>query len=407
MKILHTSDWHLGQVFYTYDRSCEQQYFLKQLAEIAAAEKPDVMLVSGDVYHQSSPAASVQRMYTEAILKIREACPEMAIVVIAGNHDSSSRLEIDSSLWQYVHVSVIGNIEVTDGAINFDKHIIEITRKDGGIAGFIAAVPHTYPHNFPAGDANVRKEERQSEFFQAVLDKVKERNTDNAPVVLMAHLAVSGVETPGRDEAGGMEYVGLNELGEGYDYLALGHIHYPQTLKGSNGRARYSGSPVPVSFDEQYPHSVSIVELAVGEAPVIRAVEIDNMRPCVTLPAKAPVPFDDALKLLQDYPDDSQAYIRLNVEASDYLSPDCNERAVEAAKDKSCRYCYIKISHPDRVLNEEVIQLTIQEMQEASPLDIAKRYYRDTRNEDMDDELCLLIEEAIKSVNHETAETDN
>ena len=87
MKILHTSDWHLGHTLYNYDRTVEQQAFLRQLTRIVTEEQPDAMVVSGDIYHYSSPAAATQKMYTDAMLNIHQACPEMTIVVTAGNHE--------------------------------------------------------------------------------------------------------------------------------------------------------------------------------------------------------------------------------------------------------------------------------------------------------------------------------
>ena len=75
MKILHTSDWHLGHTLYNYDRTAEQQAFLRQLTRIVTEEQPDAMVVSGDIYHYSSPAAATQKMYTDAMLNIHQACP--------------------------------------------------------------------------------------------------------------------------------------------------------------------------------------------------------------------------------------------------------------------------------------------------------------------------------------------
>ena len=129
MKILHTSDWHLGHTLYNYDRTVEQQAFLRQLTRIVTEEQPDAMVVSGDIYHYSSPAAATQKMYTDAMLNIHQACPEMTIVVTAGNHDSSSKLEIDSNLWQHFGLNVVGNIERTAEEVNLDKHIIEINNE--------------------------------------------------------------------------------------------------------------------------------------------------------------------------------------------------------------------------------------------------------------------------------------
>mgnify|MGYP000068510860 CR=1 FL=1 len=232
MKILHTSDWHLGHTLYNYDRTAEQQSFLRQLTRIVTEEQPDAMVVSGDIYHYSSPAAATQKMYTDAMLNIHQACPGMAIVVTAGNHDSSSKLEIDSSLWQHFGLNVVGNIERTAEEVNLDKHIIEINNEKKTI-GYVIAVPHVYPQNFPLLDTETPRDQRQARFFQALLDEVKKRNTAQLPVVLMAHLSIEGSDRSGHDESiGGIEYVPLSAMGEGYDYLALGHIHCPQDIKG-------------------------------------------------------------------------------------------------------------------------------------------------------------------------------
>lgn len=81
MKIIHTSDWHLGQQLFDYDRSEEQRDFLRQLRDRVAAEQPDALLVSGDVFHYCSPSASAQRLYTDALVALHETCPSMQIVI--------------------------------------------------------------------------------------------------------------------------------------------------------------------------------------------------------------------------------------------------------------------------------------------------------------------------------------
>lgn len=400
MKVLHTSDWHLGHTLYNYDRNSEQQAFLEQLAQIVSEERPDVMVVSGDIYHYSTPSATTQKMYTEGMLKIHAACPEMYIVVTAGNHDSSSKLEVDSSLWQHFHVKVIGSIERNQEEVNLGRHIIEIADGAGRKKGYVIAVPHVYPQNFPMLDADTPREERQPRFFQALLDETAKSNTEKLPVVLMAHLSITGSDRTGHDESiGGIETICLQAMGRGYDYLALGHIHCPQDIEGSNHRARYCGTPLPVSFDETYPHSVSIIELE-GEAhePQIKAIPIENPIPLVTLP-REPLPFEEALQVLKEYPADKQAYIRLNVLTdSHYLAPDSGERAASAVKDKACRYCYIKLNKEKRGADSESNSLSIQEIQEKSPLDIAKRYYQETEGQEMDEELCHLMSDVIRQI---------
>lgn len=398
MKILHTSDWHLGHTLYNYDRSLEQQAFLKQLARIAAEEKLDAMVVSGDIYHYSTPSATTQKMYTDGMLEIHRACPEMTIVVTAGNHDSSSKLEIDSNLWNHFGVRVVGNIERNQEEVNLEKHIVEVKDKEGNLKGYIIAVPHVYPQNFPMLDTETPREERQARFFQALQDEVEKMNVKRLPVVLMAHLSIEGSDRTGHDETvGGIEYVPISSMGEGYDYLALGHIHCPQNIKGNGRHARYCGTPLPVSFDETYPHSVSVVEIRREEELQIRTVEIENLLPFVTLPKEA-VPFEEALKLLEEYPDDKPAYIRLNVLIKDYLAPDCNERASNAAKGKNCKYCYIKSNREKQASSDKTRHISIQEIQEMSPLEIAKLYYQEAEGEEMDEELCELMNVAVQKV---------
>ena len=92
MRIIHTSDWHLGHVLYGYDRSREQRDMLVRIEEIVGKEKPDALVVSGDVYHTGQPSAAVQKMFTEAVMRLHEACPEMEIVITAGNHDKARGL---------------------------------------------------------------------------------------------------------------------------------------------------------------------------------------------------------------------------------------------------------------------------------------------------------------------------
>lgn len=403
IKILHTSDWHLGHTLYNYDRSPEQQAFLRQLADIVREEQPDAMLVCGDIYHYSTPSAATQRMYTDAMLEIHRACPGMTIVVTAGNHDSSSKLEVDSNLWRHFRVQVVGHIERTEEEVNLEKHIVGIEGADGSVKGYVVAMPHVYPQNVPMLDTDTPREERLGRFVQALLDEVEKRNDARLPVVLTAHLSISGSDRTGHDTVvGGMEFVPLQTLGTGYDYLALGHIHCPQSVPGSKGHARYCGTPLPVSFDESYPHSVSIVTVERGETPQVRIREIANPLPLVTLP-RTPQPFEEALKLLTDFPDEQPAYIRLNVRIKDYLAPDCNERASQAVRAKACRYCCIKTTRETTENDETERYLSIREVQQMSPLDIARLYYRENEGEEMDEELCRLMEEAMKRVEKETS----
>ena len=378
-KFIHTSDWHLGQNFYGYDRSEEQADFLHQLAGIVRKHQPDALLVSGDIFHTAAPSSAAVTMYVNAMLDIHNACPTMTIVVIAGNHDSASRLQSDSRLWELAGVRVMGGIARDDeGLADLDRHIIKVEGK-----GIIAAVPFAYPASFPmVNNDRVGSDQRQTVFFESLLDRVQSQNAGQLPVVLMAHLAVNNSDFTGHDRSM-MECVEMDVLGNGYDYAALGHIHRPQDV---SERARYCGTPIAVSFDEQCEHSVSIVEIdAHGSLPRVTTKRIKNIKPLHTIPADAPVAFEDALELLQGHDPEEPAYIRLNVMVDHYLPNGAHERAALAAADKQCRFCEIRKTVSDEAPHRAT-QMTMAEFNSKHPIEVANQFYSEKFHREMTDQ---------------------
>ena len=403
MKIIHTSDWHIGQIFYEYDRDGEHLAFLERLREIIVSEKPDALLISGDIFDSAMPSAQSQRLYTDAILRLKSACPDMTVVVTAGNHDSGTRLETVRNLWDKSGVKVIGCLSRNGNMVRYGDHIIRIASasEPGRIAGYVVALPHIYRQNYPA----CTEEDRQAGFYRKIMSAVNEENTGKLPVVMMAHLSVSGSDMSGQGlVTGGMDYVPAGIFPEECDYVALGHIHKPQTVRQDCSRkketgpvVRYSGSPIPLSFDEGYRHTVSIVEMTPGREADIREVEIPCSIPVLTIPGK-PAPFEKALNALKNFPDDKQAYVRLNVMISDFLPPNASAQAVQAAGKKECRYCCMKIIRTAETENEKGNRLTVDEIKAINPLEVAEMYYRRRFGKDMDMEMKDMLSAVIRKV---------
>jgi len=392
-KFIHTSDWHLGQSFYGYDRSEEQRDFLEQLADIVRKHTPDALLVSGDIFHTAAPSNAAVNLYVNAMLDIHRACPSMAIVVIAGNHDSAARLDSDKRLWQVAGVTVLGSIaRDKDGKPDLKAHIFNVSDK-----GIVAAVPFAYPSSFPA-PAGTERDGRQQAYFQALLDQAGAAGNDNLPVVLMAHLAVNNSDFTGHDRNMMMECVEIGTLGQGYDYAALGHIHRPQQL---SERARYCGTPIPVSFDEQCEHSVSIVEIdGHGDLPRISTKVIKNLKPLHTIPAGQPADFETALQQLQGINPNERSYIRLNVLVDHYLPHGAQEQAVMAVKDKQCRFCEIRKTAMAAVARQAV-QMTIEEFNKMAPIDVADQYFVYQYGQHMDERQRQMFNDILQSVQEE------
>lgn len=390
MKILHTSDWHLGHILYNYDRTEEQTSMLEQMVTIVKEEKPDVFLLSGDVYHTPQPSAAVQTLYTDYIVKIHDANPEMVMVVTAGNHDSGSRHEIFRMPWHALKVYAVGTVNKGQP----EEHVIEIPGK-----GFILAVPYCNERNMP------------KEFFQNLINCANVRNKDGLPIVMAAHTTVKGCDYTGNENAseysvGGIDSYDIGEMGEGYDYLALGHIHHAQFVHGGSHHIRYCGSPLAVSFDETFSHSVSIVEIEKhGDVPTVKTVDIVNPHPLVTLPTKDWANWEQAKQLLKDYPEDIPAYIRLNVEFDDYLPAEANAEADNLAESKQCRFCFINTKRKQQDKGD-VQALTVQEFQQKKPLDIARQYAGDT-DVNFDEEMESLFTETLRMLDEESREDKN
>ena len=162
--------------------------------------------------------------------------------------------------------------------------------------------------------------------------------------------------------------------------------------------ARYCGSPIPVSFDERYVHSVSVVELdKKGEKPIVRTSPIQNPWPLKTIPNE-PVELDEALKALADFPSDEKAYIRLNVKLKDVAPQNALERAAAAVKDKQCRFCCYKWDRTVATTMREKSFVDIDQMKSHSPIEIAELYYENKYGQQLDDELKQMLSEVITEV---------
>jgi exonuclease SbcD len=382
MKILHTSDWHLGHVLYGHDRTNEQQNMLDQMVKIVEEQKPDVFLLCGDVFHTSQPSNAIQTILSEALVSIHKANPEMVIVMTAGNHDSGTKHEIFRTPWRALNVYAIGQLEKE----NIDEHIIEVPG-----TGYVIAIPYVNERNLPEG------------FFQQLLDKTAAMNTEGLPVVMTAHTTVKGCDFLGHDQGteyvvGGIDSIDLEQLGDGYDYLALGHIHHGQFIHSGKHNVRYSGTPLSISFDEIFSHSVSMVEIDKhGETPTVTEIEINNPRPLVTLPSEGLASWETAKELLNKFPDDIPAYIRLNVEIDDFLPVEAQAEATSLVKEKQCHVCHINAKRKT-IDQTEAKVLTVQEFQAEQPIEIAKQY-ANYEGINFDEEMTDMFNEIVNLVN--------
>jgi len=408
MKILHTADWHLGQSFYNYDRLADHKVMLEALGDVIAREHPDALVVSGDVFDVAQPSTAAQALLSDALSRFHAIVPEMVIVVTAGNHDSPSRHEIFRSPWQLSNVTVIGLVPPADCFDDIcSKLIIDLPGR-----GVVVAVPF------------MSRRAAYGEDFVARLAQRALEVADGRPMVLCAHLPVTGADFTGHDVSdpvyiGNVESVDVSEMPGSFDYVALGHIHTQQCIdapgasslsadqlssmtadkvaspscagKQTCGRVWYSGTPLPVSFDTPDAAAVLCVTVdAHGALPDVRSIPLAVGTPMVTLPQKA-VSWDEALAALKNFPDDKRCYLRLNVAQTDMLPPDAVATARRVAADKALNFCLVNFSRIcDSDNNGDVASLSIPEFLESDPIDIARRFY-DAQNVPFTDRTRSLL----------------
>lgn len=401
MKIIHTSDWHLGQNFFGFDRRPDHEHMIGELTDLIISEKPDALIVAGDIYDTQTPGAAVQKMFVESMVALHKAHPAMTIVCISGNHDSASRHEIHQAPWSALNVYMMGKID----SENLQANIIEVQDK-----GWIVAVPYTNERFL------------DDSFYGKLQDAVNEKTDGINPVIYVGHAAMKDCEFTGHDILndrfiGGIECTDIEDIGDAYDYIALGHIHKAQTFR--NGRARYCGSPLPVSFDEVrsgYEHGFTIVETAShGATPSIRTKNIECTHPLVNIPAEGHAGWTEVIEELKAFPSEIPAYIRLNVMLKDdqTLPYDKENQIMEALQGKQGRYALL---NPTREQTARTAGQTgavrissVEELLNSNPLTVMQSYAQ-MKEFAFTDSYVEMFNEIIESLNRtedEDQETGN
>jgi exonuclease SbcD len=268
VRLLHTADWHLGRIFYGASLIEDQAIALDGFCALAADLRPDAIVVAGDVYDRSVPPAEAVTLLDETLTRLVTDVG-VPVVVIAGNHDSPDRLAFGNRLLARGGLHVVGPVHAEPVGI-------AVATSSGPAR--IWALPHADPSEVACAldDECVRGHEAA---MAAVLARVRAATGAAERHVVVAHAFVTGGK-PSESErplsVGGTAQVS-SSLFDGFDYVALGHLHRPQSLADS--RIRYSGSLLKYSFDEHDHHkSVTLVEIGEGATLEIQEYELPFRR---------------------------------------------------------------------------------------------------------------------------------
>lgn len=291
MRVLHTSDWHIGRTLYGRQRYEEFEAFLDWLAVLAEEENIDVLLVAGDVFDNSTPSNHAQELYYRFLCRVA-ASSKRHVVVTAGNHDSTSFLNAPRELLKFLNVHVVGCASDPPA-----DELIVINGPDQEPRLIVCAIPYLRDREIRTAEAGESVEDKERKIiegirahYRRVCEAAEEKRAllkKPVPIVAMGHLFAAGGRTVDGDGVrelyiGSLAQVRTDVFPACIDYLALGHLHIPQIVGGSDF-IRYSGSPLPIGFGEaEQGKSVFLVEF-LDHAPKVTRIPAPRFQELRTL----------------------------------------------------------------------------------------------------------------------------
>ncbi len=410
LHIIHTADWHLGQTFFGYDREEEHEAFLSWLNDTLVRRQADVLLIAGDVFDVANPSAAAQRRFFRFLREANRRNPHLQVVIIAGNHDSATRLEAPVPLLEELHTSIVGIVPRTDLCqIDFDSLLVPLYNKEGKREALCLAVPYLRQGDYPAS-----KEGKDScvegviRMYHQLYDYADGQRLPGEALLAMGHLHATGAELSDDDRSertilGGLESVPADAFKEGLAYTALGHIHKAQRV-GGREHVRYAGSPLPMSFSEQhYRHQVVTLTLENGCLSELEAVPVPLLADLHRIPEEPASPAEVLLRLAdlplaEENTDRSRwPYLEVQVLLTE-PDPGFRHRVEEALADKAVRLTSIIPSYPKKEGEEDSRPFSYTDLQKIAPLDMLRHTFTNRFGGDLPEELEKMFNDVMREV---------
>lgn len=327
MRLIHTSDWHLGHTLRDMPRDEEQVEFLAWLLDTFEDQRADALIVCGDIFDTSNPSAAAQRHFFSFLAQFRARFPKASLVVVGGNHDSGHRLDAMSELLLALRIHVIG----TFPRANPGKMIIPLKDAQDKICAWVAAVPYVREAELEVAEDEVDPLTQRMQKLYALMGKyLDSRRQPGQSLVMTGHCYVRGSRlSPGSERRiqVGNQYPLPHDIFPAHvTYVALGHLHLPQTVGAD--RVVYSGAPMPFAMDEgSYPHQIQVVDLQ-GDSFTRAPIRVPRWAEFVCWPgqdrvasvseAEAWIATQDALPV--DFPNWKRPFLELRLDGTGYGS---------------------------------------------------------------------------------------
>jgi len=406
LRLFHTSDWHLGQNLHGQERDFEHACFLTWLLAQLRQQHPDVLLIAGDIFDTVNPPVKAQERLYDFIVSAHEQQTTLTIVMIAGNHDSGSRIELPAALMRRLRTHALGRVLwLDDGELDSERLLLPLPDVNGEIAAWCLALPFLRPAEVTGmqlGDDYLRG---IGEVHRRLIAAANARRQQGQALVAISHAHMAGGSVSEDSERsliiGSAEALPASLFDASVSYVALGHLHKPQKVNGEE-RIRYSGSPIPLSFSEiAYQHQILDIVLdgenlvSVDSRPIPRAVNLQRL---------GPAPFAEILEQLAALPDvdlladlQRQPWLEVRVRL-DEPQPDLRQQVESALQGKAVRLVRIAAEYAgagtaeDETDNDRLINLD-----QLSPQELFSRAWQDSYGNPVDEptlnDFALLLQE--------------
>ena len=397
MRIIHTSDWHLGQDFYSKSRAAEHSAFLNWLLTSAQAHEVDAIIVAGAIFDTGSPPSYARELYNRFVVQLQQTGCQL--VVLAGNHDSVATLNESRDILAFLKTTVVASA----GHAPFI-----LPQRDGTPGAIFCPVPFLRPRELVTSQAGHSGGEKQQLLLNAISDYYQQqyeaacalRGDRPLPIVASGHLTTVGAS---KSDAVRDIYIGTLEAFPAshfppVDYVALGHIHRAQKIGGSE-HIRYSGSPIALSFDETgKSKSVNLVTFSDGHLSEVHPLTVPVTQPLAVLKGDF-ASISEQLTQWRDAPQEPVVWLDIEITSDEYLH-DIQRKIQAQTADLPVEVLLVRRSRAqrERILagerRETLSELQVEEVFE-------RRLAQETLEEAQRLRLTQLFNETLHSLNGE------
>lgn len=397
MRIIHTSDWHLGQNFYSKSRAAEHQAFLQWLLNTTKSEQVDAIIVAGDIFDTGSPPSYARELYNRFVVDLQQT--GCHLVVLAGNHDSVATLNESRDILSFLNTTVIASAGHAPFILNL---------RDGTPGAVFCPVPFLRPRDIITSQAGLSGQEKQRQVLESITDYYQQqyqqacelRDDRTLPIIASGHLTTVGAS---KSDAVRDIYIGTLDAFPAQnfppaDYIALGHIHRAQKIGGSE-HIRYSGSPISLSFDETgKSKSVNLVNFSDGKLAEVTPLTVPVTQPLAVIKGD----FDSISAQLAEWRDaeaEPATWIDIEITSDEYLH-DIQRKIQTITDDLPVEVLLVRRSREQR---QRI--LANQERETLSELSVEEVFHRrlalETLEEPQQQRLQTLFNETLHGLGEE------